>query len=161
MEFSKFGKFKVYLETSVISHLDQPEKDMEYRYTHEFWDKAKAGEYDIYISGVVIEELSRCEDDKKQILLDKLDEVMYKEIAITPEISLIADNIIDRKILTQKSILDCQHIAAAVVGECDYLLSWNMKHLCNIYTNDGIRHITMDYGYKEMQIIPPSMLLRK
>jgi hypothetical protein len=74
---------------------------------------------------------------------------------------VIADNIIERKILTKKSIEDCRHIAAAVVGECDYLLSWNMKHLCNIFTNNGVRHITMEYGYKELQIIPPSMLLGK
>jgi hypothetical protein len=40
-------KLKLYLDTSVISHLDQPDKDIEYRYTHEFWDRAKAGEYDI------------------------------------------------------------------------------------------------------------------
>ncbi|MDR0986138.1 MAG: PIN domain nuclease [Ruminococcus sp.] len=154
-------KLKLYLDTSVISHLDQPDKDIEYRYTHEFWDRAKAGEYDIYISAGVIDEIKKCDEVKKQILLDYLDEIYFNEIEITPEISIIADSIIEREILTKKSIEDCRHIAAAVVGECDYLLSWNMKHLCNIFTNDGVRHITMDYGYKELQIIPPSMLLRK
>jgi predicted nucleic acid-binding protein len=158
---NKFGKFKIYLDTSVISHLDQPEKDAEHRYTHEFWDKAKAGEYDIFISAVVIREINRCEEAKREKLINLLNEIEFNNILITVEVDELANQIIERGILTKSSMEDCRHIAAAVVGNCDYLLSWNMKHLCNVFTNEGIRQITFSSGYKNIQIIPPSMLLGK
>jgi predicted nucleic acid-binding protein len=158
---NKFGKFKIYLDTSVISHLDQPEKDMEYRYTNEFWKKAKSGEYDMFISAAVIREINRCEEAKREKLIDLLNEIEFNDILFTDEVANLANQIIERRILTKRSMEDCRHIAAAVVGNCDYLLSWNMKHLCNVFTNEGIRQITFSSGYKNLQIIPPSMLLGK
>jgi hypothetical protein len=43
-------KLKVYLDTSVISHLDQPDKPSEYEYSHLFWENAKFGEFNMFIS---------------------------------------------------------------------------------------------------------------
>jgi predicted nucleic acid-binding protein len=51
------AKPKVYLDTSVISHLFQDEKPEAQGYTLEFWEKIKKGEFEVYISQVVIEEI--------------------------------------------------------------------------------------------------------
>jgi len=51
-------KLKVYLDTSVISHLlqeDVPEKMAD---TRKLWEKFKAGQYDVYLSTVTLEEIS-------------------------------------------------------------------------------------------------------
>ena len=58
-------KLKVYLDTSVISHLyqlDAPEKMAE---TLALWDKFKKGGFDIYLSDVTIDEVDGCQEDKK------------------------------------------------------------------------------------------------
>jgi hypothetical protein len=54
---------------------------------------------------------------------------------------------------------DSLHIAAALVGGCDYLATWNMKHLANIKTNQGVRVISAINNYKELRIEPPVMFL--
>ncbi len=71
----------------------------------------------------------------------------------------LAQKIIDIGILRPKSLDDCQHIAAAVVNACDCIISWNFKHIVNIKTIRGVRAITNLEGYKEIDIINPSVLL--
>ena len=53
-------KLKVYLDTSVISHLlqeDVPEKMAD---TRQLWDMFKAGKYDVYLSTVTLREIEKC-----------------------------------------------------------------------------------------------------
>ena len=55
-------KLKVYLDTSVISHLlqeDVPEKMAD---TRQLWEMFKAGKYDVYLSTVTLRELQKCSE---------------------------------------------------------------------------------------------------
>ena len=45
-----FNKIKVYLDTSVISYLEQSDAPEQMRITREIWETLKSGRYDIYIS---------------------------------------------------------------------------------------------------------------
>ena len=51
------SKIKVYLDTSVISYLDQQDAPTEMNQTHQVWEKIKNGKYDVYISDVVLRDL--------------------------------------------------------------------------------------------------------
>ena len=73
--------------------------------------------------------------------------------------SEVAKQLVEMKILTEKSYDDCQHIAAAVVSGCDCIVSWNFKHIVNIKTIRGVRAITNLKGYKPIEILNPSVLL--
>ena len=53
-------KPRIYLDTSVISHLDAPDTPDKQADTHKLWELIKAGEYDVYISPVVMIELDVC-----------------------------------------------------------------------------------------------------
>jgi predicted nucleic acid-binding protein len=154
-------KSKIYLDTSVISHLEQPEKPEVQEYTYAIWKEFLIGKYEIYISNIVIYEINKCASPKREILLAHLTEFPYSVIEIDDEISALAAEIINNGILPPKCVEDSQHIAAAVINGCDFLLSWNMKHLSNVFTNEGIRQIAFKNFYKPIQIIPPSMLLRE
>lgn len=152
-------KLKVYLDTSVISHLlqeDVPEKMFD---TRQLWKMFKDGKYDVYLSTVTLEEVSDCPDPKRSELIKFLDQIHYTVLDITDEIETVAHKIIDMGILTNKSYDDCQHIAAAVVAECNCIISWNFKHIVNIKTIHGIRAITNLTGYKAIDILSPSVLL--
>ena len=75
------------------------------------------------------------------------------------EVESVANQIIQLGILTQKSFDDCLHIAHAVVSGCDYIVSWNFKHMVNIKTIRGVRAITNLSGYDNIEIVAPPMLL--
>ncbi len=64
------GKLKVYLDTSVISHLahnDVPEKMAD---TRQLWKMFQAGEYDVFLSTVTLEEIGACPGQREAYFLD-------------------------------------------------------------------------------------------
>lgn len=152
-------KLKVYLDTSVISHLMQADVPEKMADTLKLWDMFKDGKYDVYLSTVTLEEVSDCPEPKRSKMYSYLEQIDYTPIEITDDMSDIAQQIIDMGILTQKSYDDCQHIAAAVIYGCDCIISWNFKHIVNIKTIRGVRAITNLKGYKPIEILNPSVLL--
>ena len=152
-------KLKVYLDTSVISHLlqeDVPEKMAD---TRQLWEMFKDGKYEVYLSTVTLREIEKCSEPKKTQLIDRLNEIQFTTLDITEDITNIANKIIEMGILTQKSFDDCQHIGTAVVNSCDCIISWNFKHIVNIKTIKGVRAITHPESYKDIDIMNPSVLL--
>lgn len=149
----------MYLDTSVISHLlqeDVPEKMSD---TKQLWEMFKAGKYDVYLSAVTLREIEKCPEPKKARLIDCLNEIPFTTLDITEDVMKVAGKIIEMGILTQKSFDDCQHIGAAVVNECDCIISWNFKHIVNVKTIRGVRAIASLEGYKMIEIWNPSVLL--
>jgi len=152
-------QLKVYLDTSVVSYLwqnDAPEKMAD---TRKLWEMFKLNKYDVFLSTVTLREISDCPEPKRGILFEQLRQIKYTPIQIDDSMDEIARQIIEMHILTPKSYDDCQHIAAAVMTECDCIISWNFKHIVNIKTIRGVRAITNLRGYKPIEIINPSVLL--
>lgn len=79
-------------------------------------------------------------------------------VSINETIEYVAEQIVALGILTKKSLDDCIHIATAIVNSCDYIVSWNFKHMVNIKTIRGVRAITNLQGYQNIDIIQPTML---
>lgn len=152
-------KRKIYLDTSAISHLEQPEKLTEQVYTQEMFSRIKMGAFDVYLSDTVFGEIRKCRPAKMEKLMQHVSEIDYVDIPITGNIKALGNKIIERKVLPPASIEDSLHIAAAIVAGCDYIVSWNMKHMANVRVNEGIRYVTLGEGYKEILLVPPSMLL--
>lgn len=152
-------KLKVYLDTSVVSHLLQEDAPEKMEDTRKLWKMFKDGKYDVYLSTVTLKELQKCSEPRKTQLIDCLNEIRFTTLDITDDVVTLAGKIIDMGILTQKSFDDCQHIGAAVMNECDCIISWNFKHIVNVKTIRGVRAITNLEGYKMIEIWNPSVLL--
>ena len=153
-------KIKVYLDTSVISYLDQQDAPERMRETREVWERIKARKYDIFISDVVLRELGDCKEEaKRDILFGHLKEIDYKLVSVDERAVQLAEKFIEAGVLKQKNLDDCQHIAAAILSDCDIIVSWNFRHIVNVRTIRGIKVITTVEGYKDLLIYPPSALL--
>lgn len=152
-------KLKVYLDTSVVSYLQQEDAPDRMADTLKLWKKFMARCYDVYLSSMTTYEIDNCSESKKNFLYNKLDEIEYTELEIDKNCLSLARDIIATGILAEKSFEDSQHIAVAVLNECDVIVSWNFKHLVNIKTIKGIRKITQLKGYKDIEIITPTTLL--
>ena len=117
------AKLKVYLDTSVISYfyqLDAPERMED---TLEVWEMFRNKKYDVYISNIVLNEISGCNEEKLNILLEYLNEIEYIVVETDENTVELAEKFIDFGILRQKSFDDCQHIAAAILAGCDIIIS--------------------------------------
>ena len=153
------NKLKVYLDTSVISHLYQEDVPEKMTDTRQLWEMFREEKYDVYLSTVTLEEIEGCPEPKRSQLLDCLEQINYTLVQINSNVAEIAEQIIEMGILTKKSYDDCQHIGAAIISECDCIISWNFKHIVNIKTIRGIRAITNLKGHKPIEILNPSVLL--
>ena len=80
-------------------------------------------------------------------------------VVIDDNVVDLAEKIVANGILKKKIIDDCQHIAAAILSDCDIIISWNFKHIVNVKTIRGIKMITTIEGYKDLLIYQPTVLL--
>ena len=119
-------KLKIYIDTSVVSHLDQQDAPEKMYDTKMLWEMIKSGEYEVYISPVTLAEVMECEEPKKSILLNYLSDIDYTELIETDSVFSLANKYIEAGILRPKSLDDSYHIAYACV--CDYV----MQHRKNV-----------------------------
>jgi predicted nucleic acid-binding protein len=152
-------KTKIYLDTSIISYLDQQDAPEKMAETRKFWDTIKSDKYEIVLSEIVLFETSKCDKAKRSVLIKYLKEISYKEISTTQEIDDLARKFIENKILTIASIEDCRHIASSIVSGCDVIVSWNFKHIVNFKTIKGVKIISLMEGYRDITICTPTMIL--
>jgi predicted nucleic acid-binding protein len=149
-------KPQLYLETSVWNFYfadDAPEKK---EITLSFFDKIKQGEYEIFISDVVIEEIGRAKEEKKQLLLDIIKKYEPKRLLISEEVVELAKNYISERVLPEGKFEDAIHVAVATIFEMDALISWNVKHLANLKKMEMINGVNMKEGYsKRLELITP------
>lgn len=147
---------QLYLETSVWNFYfanDAPEKR---EVTLTFFEKIKQGEYEIFISDIVIEEIGRADDNKRRSLLNIIVEYNPVRLMINEEVAELAQKYISEGVLPLSKIDDAMHAAVATVFEMDALISWNLKHLSNLKKMELINGINMKEGYsKRLELITP------
>jgi predicted nucleic acid-binding protein len=152
-------KLKLYLDTSIISHLDQEDAPDKVKETRLLWDRIKAGDYEAVISDVDTLEIGKCDDKKRLVLYDYLGQIQYTLVKTSVEAGKIAEQIIALGILKETSLEDCQHIANAIVSGCDAIVSWNFKHIVNPKTQAGVKALTLLDGYDDLLIYTPTFLI--
>lgn len=50
---------------------------------------------------------------------------------------------------------DCLHIALATIHKVDILVSWNFKHIVNVYRIRGYNSVNLSLGYSTLEIRSP------
>ena len=86
-------------------------------------------------------------------------QINYTRVDVNADMLRIADKMVALGILKQKSYEDCQHIAAAIASGCDAIVSWNLKHIVNYNTMQGVKAITALEGRNDLLIFTPPALL--
>jgi hypothetical protein len=145
-------KIKLYLETSVWNFLfadDAPEKMQE---TILFFDEVRKKEYELYISELVVAEIKRASDFKRNALLRKIVEYEPEELEITTEVDALANKYAEAGFVSQKSFDDLQHVAVATINNMDFLISWNLSHIVRAKSIMEINRINVIEGYRELKI---------
>src|SRR4051812_28922912 len=54
---------------------------------------------------------------------------------------------------------DAAHIAVATVYSCEYLLTWNCRHIANAELHRSIRRVLEQHGYEVPTLCTPEELL--
>ncbi len=79
---------------------------------------------------------------------------------MTEEMNQLANEYINQKVVGETSMDDCRQIACATVKKVDYLVSWNFRHIVNIFRIRGYNSINIKSGYSQLDIRSPKDIIR-
>ena len=154
-------KPKLYIENSIVSYLTaRPSRDIIKAARQELtrlWWQQKRDDYELYISGFVTSEAAAGDAEMVRLRLAALDGL--PEIALTEMAAELAEALVKGGPLPEKAALDASHIAVAVSGGMEYLLTWNFKHLANATMRNQIERLCRSRGYEPPIICTPEELL--
>src|SRR5437667_4765142 len=123
---------RVYIETTIPSFYYEvrTEADMVARraWTREWWDKRRS-DFDVVASEAVIDELENGTFPQRDEALRLLDAVPLLDIDAA--IGDIVEAYIKHQLMPAEPAGDALHLAIASFHKCDFLLTWNCRHLAN------------------------------
>ncbi len=154
---------RLYLETSVVSYLTAlPSRDIvtaaRQRITRDWWQTRRA-DFDLYVSEFVLAEASSGDPHRAALRLDALRGI--PETGLTERSYAFAAHLHKIGALPRKAALDALHLAAAVTGGVEILLTWNFKHLANPKTRSLVDHASRFFGFQPCIISTPEDLLEE
>ncbi len=146
---------RLYFDTSVFGGI----ADLEFEQTSKLlFEMVKQGEIICVYSDLTELELAPAPEKIIDNFLS-LPKDYSEYVEITEEINTLAEAYIEEKVVGQTSIDDCRHIACATIEKVDYLISWNFKHIVNIFRIRGYNSINLRNGYKTLEIRSPKDII--
>lgn len=154
---------RVYLETTIPSYLTAwPSRDLlvaaHQQVTREWW-KVRRSEFELYVSGLVIEEAGAGDEEAAAQRLEILEEIPLLELS--EEVVSCAGEFVRRKVIPENKGEDALHVAAAAVHGMDYLLTWNLKHIAGAVARKQIEWTCRSVGYEPPGICTPEELMER
>ncbi len=153
-------KSQVYIETTIVSYLTAfPSRDLvraaHQQITRGWW--TTRDDFELFASQLVVREAAGGDPGAAALRLEALRGVNL--LRLTPEATALAENLLRRGGLPRKATADAFHVAIAVVGGMDYLLTWNCKHIANATMRARIDQISRDAGFAPPIICTPEELV--
>jgi len=129
-------KPKLYLENSIISMYFQDDAPYLRDLTRQFW-RDVLPHFDVYISEAVLDEIRATEElNLRKALEDLIKD--FEVLEITEEVIKLADVYLSHRRLPRG---DALHLASASIGEMDFLVTWNLRHIYKRGTQEIIREV--------------------
>jgi len=76
-------------------------------------------------------------------------------VKVSEEALELAQSYIKENVVGKTSFADCLHIALATINMVDILVSWNFKHIVNVYRIRGYNSVNLKMGYRTIEIRSP------
>jgi predicted nucleic acid-binding protein len=154
---------KLDLETTIPSYLvGRPSRDLLVAAHQEIkrdWWELRRSEFDLYVSELVLQEVRAGDASLANQRLELLRDVPVLDAS--SEILELAEDLVARGPIARYAAVDAVHIATATVYGCEYLLTWNCRHIANAELYWGIRRVVGEYGYEAPNLCMPEELTGK
>jgi predicted nucleic acid-binding protein len=125
-------------------------------WTREFWAERR-GDYELVTSAAVLDELRKGRAHHKIPALD-----LALTLPLIPgglAVAEIVQAYVKHKLMPEDPTGDALHLALASFHECDYLVTWNCRHLANANKFGHIRRVNTLLGLKTPELVTPPELL--
>jgi len=148
-------KQRFYLDTSVFGGVFDKEFD---EFTLQLFERIKMGQIICIYSELTETELVNAPTNVKNYFKELPKESLEK-VEINDDILALANKYVDEKVIGATSFDDCIHIATATIHRADILVSWNFKHIVNVYRIRGYNSINLRMNYPSLEIRSPKEIV--
>jgi len=148
-------KQRFYIDTSVWGGLFDKGFAFE---TVLLFDLVKTAQIVCLYSDITENELIKA-PKKVRTFFENFPSILKEKVGITPEILNLATTYVNENVVGKTSFDDCLHIATATAHRADMLVSWNFKHIVNVYRVRGYNAINMRLGYPILNIHSPKEIV--
>lgn len=153
-------KPRVYVETTVPSFYHEartsPDVAVRREWTRQWWSGA-VDRYELVTSTAVLDELAGGLPDRGAMRLALVRELPI--LPIEPAIIEIVESYIRYKLMPADPGGDAMHLALASYHKCDFLVTWNCRHLANANKFGHIRRVNTMLGLFVPALVTPLELL--
>lgn len=153
-------KPKVYVETSIPSFYyevrTEPDMVARRQWTQEWWAQAQ-NDCLLVTSTAVFEELNGGDFPNKEKAVELI--AKLPQVVVKTEIAEIVEAYISHKLMPKDPAGDALHLALASYHKCDFLLTWNCRHLANANKFGHIRRVNVMLGLYVPSLVTPLELL--
>ena len=150
----------VYIETTIPSFYFEPRTEPEMvarrEWTRDWWDN-HGSNYELLTSEAVVDELERGDFAGREDAL-----ALIKDLPLLEIEQAIADTVtayISHHVMPAEPAGDALHLALASNHKCDFLLTWNCRHLANANKFSHIRRVNGILGLFVPALVTPLELL--
>ena len=148
-------KQRFYFDTSVFGGVFDDEFEEE---SLMLFEKVKLGQIKCVYSNLTEKELSTA-PEKVQLFFSEIKTDDKERVLVTPESLKLAQSYINKKVVGETSLDDCIHIATATINKVDILVSWNFKHIVNVYRIRGYNSVNLRMGLPSLNIHSPKEIV--
>ncbi len=148
-------KPRLYFDTSVFGGIFDEEFE---EISTLLFEKVKLGQIICVYSDLSETELLSAPEYVQKFFVDLPKEYM-EFVEVSEEAYSLADKYLTEKVVGKTSADDCRHIAAATINRVDILVSWNFKHIVNVFRIRGYNSINIRCGYPQLDIRSPKEIV--
>ena len=142
---------RFYIDTSVIGGVFDTEFE---EHSTILMERVKIGQLKAVISEVTETEILKARKEVRDFY-SSLPKDSIEFVEITKDAVQLADTYLKEKVVGKTHRDDCLHIAIATINRVDSLVSWNFKHIVNIYRIRGYNSVNIRMGYPTLEIRSP------
>ena len=146
---------RLYFDTSVFGGVYDEEFE---EISNLLFEKVRLGQIICVYSDLSETELQNAPQRVRQYFAD-LPEEHLQFVEVTEEAYELAQKYIDENVVGKTSTDDCRHIATATLNKVDILVSWNFKHIVNVFRIRGYNSINLRLGYTQLDIRSPKEIV--
>ena len=155
------SKQRIYIDTSVWNIALESNRDS-FKITNEFLNSFFLDKnFTFIISELVQTEVAAAYDLRKQELLRLLNKFKPEIVLLNNQAIYLANKYTQYNLIPKKFTDDAIHIAIASVYHCNFLASWNFKHIVRAKVIQGVHIINLNEGYGLLEIVSPEQFMGK
>ena len=148
-------KTRLYFDTSVFGGVFDEEFE---EISTLLFEKVNQGQLICVYSDLSIAELKNA-PKKVRDFFENIPPDKMELVSVTKEAFELADKYLAEKVVGKTSSDDCRHIATATINKVDYLVSWNFKHIVNVFRIRGYNSVNLKNGYIQLDIRSPKEIV--